>query len=343
LVKIGLLGAGFVSTFYMLSLKEIKDQEVVYVYSRTEKDAKAFAEKWKIPKWTTDMIKVVEDKDVDLVIIGLPNFLHKEAAVLSAKNGKNVVCTKPLAINANEAKEMLDSVKKAGVLHGYAETRVFSPYVMKVHEIIEKGIIGDVYWIRSREGHFGPHSAWFWDPKLSGGGAMLDMGCHTVEAARYFLGKNVKSLEAIAFGETLVHPVESEDNAILVVKYEGKKVSLSETSWSAHGGLDLRDEIYGSDGTLFINLTKTSAIQLFTLKNAGYVLEKSEIDSGWLFPATDEPRTLGYFDAMKHFVECIKKGIMPRETFEDGYIVNLILDAGYRSIKTKKWEKIELG
>ena len=75
-------------------------------------------------------------------------------------------------------------------MDGYAETEVFSPAVMKAKAFIETGGIGKILSIRSREAHFGPHSPWFWDPELSGGGALLDMGCHCVEAARYFIGKD---------------------------------------------------------------------------------------------------------------------------------------------------------
>jgi len=343
-VKLGLLGAGFVSEFYMQGLMHVPGQKVKIVYSRTEKRAKSFAQKWHIDNWTTDIHKVLEDPEVDLVIIGLPNFLHKDAAVLAAKASKNVVCTKPLARNAQEAKEMLDAVKKAGVIHGYAETEVFSPAVMKAREIIEKGAIGEPFWVRSREAHFGPHSPWFWDVEKSGGGALLDMGCHCIEAARYFFGKENKVLEVMAWGSTIVHKdkTKGEDNAILIMKFENDKVGQTEVSWSSRGGLDLRNEIYGTMGVIFTDVTRGTAVKAFTLKGAGYVLEKFESDTGWIFPVVDEARIYGYHEEMLHFVNCVKKGEMPRETFEDGYIVNVILDTAYKSMKSGKWEKVVL-
>jgi predicted dehydrogenase len=243
MIKLGLLGSGFVATFYMNGLRDVPNQEVVVNYSQKEKNAKSFAKEWKIPKWTTDMTEVTENPEVDLVIIALPNFVHKEAALLACKSGKNVVCTKPLARNAKEAKVMLDTAEKAGVLHGYAETEVFSPAVMKARDVIERGGIGDVFWVRSREAHYGPHSEWFWDPALSGGGALMDMGCHCVAAARYFIGKDVKAVETLAWGETLVHNIKCEDNALLMVRFEGKQMGQAEASWSSRGGLDLRNEV----------------------------------------------------------------------------------------------------
>lgn len=101
-----------------------------------------------------------------------------------------MVVTKPLGRSDAEAREMLTAVQEAGVWHGYAETEVFSPAVMRAREMIEAGAIGDVLTIRSREAHAGPHAPHFWDEALSGGGALLDMGCHTIAAARYFVGKD---------------------------------------------------------------------------------------------------------------------------------------------------------
>ena len=340
MIKLGLLGSGFVATFYMNGLKEVPNQEVIMNYSQKEEYAKSFAKDWKIPKWTTDMAKVVENPEVDLVIIALPNFVHKEAAILACKSGKNVVCTKPLARNAQEAKTMLDAVEKAGVLHGYAETEVFSPAVMKARDVIERGGIGNVFWVRSREAHYGPHSEWFWDPALSGGGALMDMGCHCVAASRYFIGKDVKAVEALAWGETLVHNIKCEDNALLMVKFEDRQLGQAEVSWSSRGGLDLRNEVYGSKGVIFTDVTRGTPINVFTLESTGYVVEKAEMDKGWVIPCVDEARTYGYHEEMRHFIECVQKGVMPRENFRDGYICNVILDAGYKSMKTSKWEKI---
>jgi predicted dehydrogenase len=341
MVRIGLLGCGFVANFYMNGLKDVPDQEVAVACSRTEKRAEAFAKKWGIPEWTTDMAKVIDKAGVDLVVIALPNFLHKEAALLACKSGKNVVCTKPLGRNAQEAKDIWQAARKSGVIHGYAETEVFSPAVMKAKDVIEKGGIGDVFWVRSREAHYGPHSDWFWDPSLSGGGALLDMGCHCVAASRYFIGKDEKAVEALAWGETLVHPVKCEDNAVLLVRFEGKQLGQAEVSWSSRGGLDLRNEVYGSEGVVFTDVTRGTPVKVFTLESAGYVVEKAEADKGWVMPCVDEARTYGYHEEMRHFVECVKKGVMPRETFEDGYISNVIIDAGYRSMKSGRWEKID--
>lgn len=338
MVRIAMLGAGFVAQFYMQGLRDVPDQKVVVVYSRTPERAKAFAQQWGIPRWTGDVKLALEPLDVDLAIIALPNFLHKEATLECARARRPVVCTKPLARTAAEAKEMLALVKEAGVMHGYAETEVFSPAVMKAREMIERGSIGRVLTVRSREAHFGPHSAWFWDPTLAGGGALVDMGCHCIEAARYFVGKDVKAAEVLAWGDTLLHKTQAEDNAVLLIRFENGALAQAEVSWTARGGLDLRNEIYGTEGAIFTDVTRGTPLRAFTSKPAGYIVEKAESETGWVFPCVDEARIYGYQEEMRHFVECVKTGQPPRETYEDGYAVNQILDAAYRSMKSRRWE-----
>lgn len=341
-VRIGLIGSGFVSNFYMLGLRDVAGWEIPVVASPTEERCRAFAEKWSIPEYTTDVNAIVHRSDIDLVVLGTPNYTHHDLAIAYARAGKHLVCTKPLARSASEARAMLEAVKAAGVLHGYAETEVFSPAVMKAREYIESGGIGRVLTVRSREAHSGPHEAWFWDPALSGGGALLDMGCHTIEAARYFIGKENPVVEVLAWGDTLYHKerTSAEDNAVLLMRFEGGELGQAELSWTARGGLDLRNEVYGTEGVIFTDVCRETPIKVFSRPGAGYVVEKAESETGWLFPPVDEAWIYGYREEMRHFIECVRTGTMPRETFEDGYIVNCILDAAYRSMQSKRWEQV---
>jgi predicted dehydrogenase len=238
---------------------------------------------------------------------------------------------------------MLKAAQKSGKLHGYAETEVFSPCVVKARETIEQGGIGRVLWVRSRESHSGPHSPHFWDIEKTGGGAMNDLACHCVEAARYFFGKEDQVVEVMAWGANLVHhkKTKGEDNALLVLKFASGGIGHCELSWTTKGGLDLRNEIHGSDGSIFTDVTRGTPITSFTSKSAGYVIEKADIDFGWTRPLPEEAFAYGYQAEMRHFVECVRDGVQPRESYEDGYIVNCILDAGYQSMRNKKWVRVK--
>jgi len=346
-VNVGVLGCGFVqSVFHMPCYKEIPEANIAAVGGRRKEAVEEFSKNWGIERSYSgqDFVeKLCADPEVEVVDIGLPNFLHKKAAVVAAENGKHVICEKPLARSIDEAKGTLNAVEKAGVIHCYAENQIFAPHVTKAKEMIEKGAVGDVFWIRSRETHFGPHSAWFWNPELAGGGVLMDMGCHSVEVARYLIGKNPR--EACAWGATLVHATKAEDNCLALVRYEGNELGQSENSWGVHGGLDLRYEIYGSDGAFFIDPTRETGIKLFTIApkdRVGYIVEKAEAKMGWMYPICREHEVYGYLFELQHFISSIIKGEMPRETFKDGYTVNRILETCYKSIRSGKWERIRL-
>jgi predicted dehydrogenase len=342
-VRIAMLGSGFVAEFYMQGLANVNGQRVALNYSRTAARAKEFASRWKIPESTANLDAAIGRADIDLYVIALPNEHHLPVSLALSKASKNQVCTKPLARNREEAGRMWKAASRSGRIHGYAETEVFSPCVVKARQIIEQGGIGRVLWVRSRESHSGPHSAHFWDIENTGGGAMNDLACHCVEAARYFFGKEDKVVEVMAWGATLVHhkKTRGEDNALLVLKFAGGGIGHCELSWTTKGGLDLRNEIHGSEGSLFTDVTRGTPITSFTTGTAGYVIEKADIDFGWTRPLPEEAFAYGYQGEMRHFVECVAGGETPRETYQDGYAVNCILDAGYESMRRKKWVRVK--
>ncbi|TEU12221.1 MAG: Gfo/Idh/MocA family oxidoreductase [Anaerolineales bacterium] len=342
--KITMLGTGLIGLFYTMTLHKQRGGDRVHVvYSPTEEHVKGFAEEWGIPRWTTDMAEAINDPETDVVVVGLPNHVHKDAAIMAAKAGKSVLCTKPLARTAAEAKEMLDAVEKAGVFHGYLEDLVYTPKMLKSLQFVKNGAIGRVLWVRSRETHGGPHGAWFWDVELAGGGAIVDMGCHCIEIARNFVGKDNKPVEVMCWADTLVHPVEAEDHGIGLIRFESGAIGQFEVSWAFRGGMDLRDEVSGTEGTIWMDHFLRTGFELFTAAGRkGYVSEKAEGETGWLFPVGDEVHELGYPDMFNDMLNALDHGEEPMETFYDGYVVNAIMDACYRSAKSKRWEAVEL-
>lgn len=342
--RITLLGTGLIGTFYTMSLHgQRKPDRVHAVYSRSQERAQKFAAEWDIPQWETDMASAIQSPDTDVVVIGLPNHLHLEAVRLAAAAGKAVLCTKPLGRNAREAQEMLQLVEKAGVFHGYLEDLAYPSKTLKALASIRNGALGKVLWTRSREAHPGPHSDWFWNKEYSGGGAIVDMGCHCIEIGRNYIGKDIRPVEAMCWADTLVKPIEAEDNAVGLVRYANGAVGQFEVSWSYRGGMDLRDEVAGSEGTLRVDHFLRTGLEMFTsVGEQGYVAEKAESETGWLFPVGDEAHALGYPQMFEDMFQSMDQGRAPMETFYDGYVVNAIMDACYKSVQTKKWEPVEL-
>ncbi|MCE2937267.1 MAG: Gfo/Idh/MocA family protein [Cyclobacteriaceae bacterium] len=343
-MNIAMLGSGFIGRFYADSLQGYRSKDkIVSIYSRKTESARKFATDYRVATATTNMEEAIARPEVDVVCISLPNHLHEEAVMLCVKHRKAVICTKPLGRNATEAKRMMEAVEKAGIFNGYLEDLVYTPKFIKAYESVKSGALGRILWAKSRETHPGPHSDWFWDIEQAGGGAILDLGCHCVEIARTYIGKDIKPVEVMCWADTQVKPIEAEDHAIGLVKYENGAIGQFEVSWTFRGGLDLRDEVMGSEGTIWINGFLRTGFEMFTSgKGANYVAEKAESNSGWVFPVGDELNELGYNHMFADMFNAMESKQQPRETFYDGYVVNAILDAAYKSARTKQWEPVQL-
>ena len=343
-MNIAMLGSGFIGRFYADSLQGYRSKDkIVSIYSRREESAKKFADDYHVAYSTTVMEQAINRPEVDIVCISLPNNLHEEAVMLCCKHKKAVMTTKPLGRNAGEAKRMLEAVEKAGIFNGYLEDLVYTPKFIKAQESVKNGALGRILWAKSRETHPGPHSDWFWDIEQAGGGCILDLGCHCVEITRSYIGKDIKPIEVMCWADTQVKPIDAEDHAIGLVKYENGAIGQFEVSWTFRGGLDLRDEVMGSEGTIWINSFLRTGFDMFTTGKGGdYIAEKAESNTGWLFPVGDELNELGYNHMFMDMFNAMEKGVAPKETFYDGYVVNSILDAAYKSAKTKQWEPVKL-
>ncbi|UCG89252.1 MAG: gfo/Idh/MocA family oxidoreductase, partial [Gemmatimonadota bacterium] len=140
-----------------------------------------------------------------------------------------------------------------------------------------------------------------------------------------------------------VHPIEAEDSAVGLVKYASGAIGQFEVSWTFRGGMDLRDEVSGTKGTIWLNHWLRTGHEMFTAEGEkGYVSEKAESETGWLFPVGDEVGGLGYVAMFADMLNALDEGRQPQETFYDGYVVNAIMDAAYRSAESKQWETVIL-
>jgi predicted dehydrogenase len=208
---------------------------------------------------------------------------------------------------------------------------------------VESGALGDVLSMRAREGHSGPHAPHFWDAETAGGGALLDMGCHCIEAIRYVRGKEHRVVDVFAWGATLAHgdKTTGEDTAIAILRFADGRTATIEASWTTRGGMEVRNEVYGTKGRI-VHDTSATSLRAFIEEPAGYLVEKADAETGWVFPIADEARVYGYDEQFRDMLGAFRAGTAPRETFEDGYVVNCILDAAYRSMRSGRWEPVDL-
>jgi len=383
---IGFIGTGFVNTFHAKSFVTVRDADITAVYSRTGQSGKRFATLCNDlgvgrPRVYTDLAHMVGDPQVQAVWITGPNFLriqHVKTIAEEVTQGRaelrGVSCEKPLARNVKEAKEMVRIIEKAGIPHGYLENNVFMPAVVRGKEITWRrgaSIAGRPYLARSAEEHSGPHSAWFWIGRDAGGGVMIDMMCHSLEAARYLLTgaeepkdflmpktvsseiatlkwsqpKYAESLKKRFGGQVDYRNEPSEDYAKAVVTYATRDgdvlVAESTNSWCFVGpGLRLTFELIGPEYFMEINDLRPILHVFFSREIPGKVgedlVEKQSAEQGLMPVLEDESYVYGYQAENRHMVQSYLKGRMPRENWYDGLFIQKLIASLYMSAESKK-------
>jgi predicted dehydrogenase len=387
---VAFIGAGFANTFHAKAWVGVRDSEIVAICAPHEERAKKLAFLCKNlgvgdPKVYTNVAETVRDPRVNAVWIGVPNYARLEVVktiveeVLQGKtNLVGIACEKPLASNLKEAKEMLRLVEKAGLLHGYLENQVFAPSVIRGKEIIwQRGasIAGRPYLVRAAEEHSGPHEPWFWQGTKSGGGVLLDMMCHSHEAARFLLTapeedkaslkprtisaeiaslkwsrpEYVEKLKERTEGAVDYGKAPAEDFARANVVYEARDGTLcmSEvtTSWSFTGaGLRLTFELFGPEYSMQINTLQPDLYVFFSREVKGKpgedLVEKQLAEQGLMPVIADEAITYGYQAENRHMVKSFLEGKMPYENWYDGVFVVELCMASYMA--AEKGRKLKL-
>jgi predicted dehydrogenase len=284
---------------------------------------------------------LLKESQCEIVDICLPNYLHADAAIRSARAGKHIIIEKPLAVTLEEADAMIDECKKNRVKLMYAEELCFAPKYERVRQLVNEGGVGKIYMLKQSEKHSGPHTDWFYDIKFSGGGVLMDMGCHAIGWFRWMLN-NAKPLNVYASMSTVLHKdrTRGEDNSVVIVEFEDGVTCVAENSWAKHGGMDDRSEVHGLGGVVYADLFMGNSAISYSKHGYGYAMEKADTTVGWSFTVFEEVFNQGYPHELKHFVDCVRNNKDPLVTGEDGRAVLEIIYAAYASAGTGK--KIEL-
>ena len=333
--RVAVLGAGFIADIHLESLHRfVPDAEVTAIYSRTAARAEAMARKYGIPRWFSDIDALFAHADeFDVVDICLPNHQHARVTLAAAAAGKHVICEKPLCVTLEEADQMIDACRRAGVKLMYAEELCFAPKYERVRKLVQDGALGRVYQMRQSEKHSGPHADWFYDVDQAGGGVLMDMGCHAFGWFRWMLGGNPKIESVSATMGTVMHGgrTRGEDNAVTIIEFEGGVIGVAEDSWAKLGGMDDRIEVYGTQGVSYADLFAGNAALTYSEAGYGYALEKAGATTGWTFTIFEEAFNQGYPQELRHFIECVREDKTPLVTGEDGRVVLEIIYAAYES------------
>jgi len=332
-VKLGIIGSRFQADCIASSVKMLPDEaEVVAVASPTKGNAEAFAKRHGIPKAYADYREMLRDRDIEMVSITAPNRLHAQLTIDAARAGKHVICEKPLCITLEEADAMIGACAKAGVLLLYAEELFFAPKYVKAKQMADEGAFGRIHLVKQSEKHSGPHADWFWDVEQSGGGALMDLGCHGIAFCWWFLGKpKVKSVYAQLSMQVHAGRTLGDDEAITIIEFENGAIGMVENSWNRPGGMDDSIEVFGAKGQTYADMLMGNALPTYSEVGFGYAVEKASSTKGWTYPVFEEHWNYGFPQEMRHFARCVRGKETPIADGETGRVVQEVLYAAYAS------------
>ncbi|HET7187019.1 MAG TPA: Gfo/Idh/MocA family oxidoreductase [Gemmatimonadaceae bacterium] len=332
-VKIGIVGSRFQADCIATSVRMMPDEaEVVAVASPTRGHAQEFARRHGIADFYLDYRDMLRDPAIELVSVSAPNWLHARITTDAARAGKHVVCEKPLCVTLEEADEMIDVCSRCGVLLLYAEELFFAPKYVKAKQMADEGAFGRVHLVKQGEKHSGPHADWFWDVEQSGGGALMDLGCHGIAFCWWFLGKPaVKSVYAQLSTQVHAARTQGDDEAITIIEFDGGAVGVVENSWNRPGGMDDSIEVFGDKGETYADMLMGNALPTYSETGFGYAVEKASSTKGWSFPVFEEHWNYGFPQEMRHFARCVRGKETPISDGETGRVVQEVLYAAYAS------------
>ena len=324
-MKIAFAGAGYIINIHAQAAKVLQGVELVAVVEKYTERADALATKFQINHQYETIEQMLDAGGVDALIVGTPNYLHAPQTIAALKAGIHVMVEKPMAMNADEAYQMREASRKSDAILMVAHCWRFDPEVLWLREQASSGRLGKV--IRTRgygvHAHWGP-SGWFTEQKYAGGGALVDMGIHALDTARFLLGDPQPESVYARIG-TYYKNFDVDDTGVLLVNWDGGAVSYIESGWwQPHtDGPEAATQLYG---------TKAFG-QLFPT----FVEEQSKKDDpGFSFPRIEHcPQSL-YDDQMAYFIECIRQQRNPSPGAQEGLINMRIIDAANESARTGK-------
>lgn len=297
IIRLGIIGSGsFVQSDYLPNFTRISGVKVSAICGNTPEKVRALTSKYGISGTYTDWRDMLNVVPLDAVAIATPNYLHDIQAIEVLKHGYHVFVEKPMAITLGRAKKMVALAKASKKLLMINQTKRFSPVFLTAKDFIIKGGIGKIYSMTLRIAHSGPDSDenrgdWFFDRKRAGGGALLDLGIHMVDLARFLTNDDM--IESYNVTTQLVKRGDVEDNGILIAKTKENIVVTVEASWTS-----FRKEcfvtIYGENGILFVSEMPEQKIEFINAKGKKEVIKPLSK----LSPIETNP--------YQHFIACIR-------------------------------------
>ncbi|MFC4386726.1 Gfo/Idh/MocA family protein [Gracilibacillus marinus] len=379
-VSVALIGYQFMGKAHSHAYRDLNfyfdnplKAELKVIVGRNEASVKEAQEKFGFESYETDWRNVINREDIDVIDIVTPNHTHAEIAIAAAEAGKHIITEKPLALNVEEAKRMLEAVRKNGVKHMICHNYRYVPAVQFAKKLIEDGKLGRIFHYRAnylQDFIVDPNFPLVWRLKkeVSGSGALGDIGAHSLDLARYLIGEFdeiVATMETFikerpigemtgglsAKGDTSQMGEVTVDDAVTVLaRFKNGALGTFEATRFATGNRNKNKfEINGEKGSIRWDMEHMNFLEVYfaddEIGEQGFRLvnctEEEHPYVGAYWPAG---HIIGYEHTFIHLIDAFFRGIasdtQPTPNFEDGVINQRILEAIEQSAEEKRWVKI---
>jgi predicted dehydrogenase len=308
IVKLGIIGLGYIGQIHLRHILKIPNAKVLAVADVSKKTLNK-AKKAGVGKAYTNYDSLLKDPEIDAVIIGLPTHLHLKCAVAAAEAGKNIFLEKPIAKTVDEAKEIISVIQRNSVKLMMGYHMRFNKEFESLKEKMKRGLIGDVEnayatfissgpFFHRAEGHAPvPVPDWWFHKDLTGGGVLVDLGCHMINLLRWYFGEitDIKGYFGYRFN------MDFEDSALCLAKFTSGTVATINVGWFSQEYL-LRIDILGSVKSASAQHKPShpilTAVQMLTTGLSRFYQS--------------------HYDEMRHFLACLTNDLPPSPTGLDG-------------------------
>ena len=378
-LRVAMIGYGFMGRTHSNAYKRLNDffpcehrPVLKAVVARDAVKAQAFADNWGYERVETDWRKVVDAPDIDLIDIGSPNDTHKEIAIAAAKNGKMVLCEKPLAMTVAEAEEMTKAVEDAGVpnMVWFNYRRV--PAIALAKQVVDEGRIGRPFhyratylqdWTIAADVPQGGAGLWRLDAAVAGSGVTGDLLAHSIDTAMWLNGAITRVVaKTETFVKERVHavtgkvqPVGIDDACMFLAEFANGSMGTFESTRYARGRKNFNTfELNGADGSVYFDLEEPEYLQYFEYKQLQSGKKAESHLTGWrkIHTTNSEhpymnrywvPGTcIGYehtfLNALADFVMGIESGKPTQPDFRNALQTQKVCDAVLESARAGRWE-----
>ncbi|MFW6280043.1 MAG: Gfo/Idh/MocA family protein [Planctomycetota bacterium] len=343
-LKVGVIGLGM-GRGHVAGYQQHDRAEVVAVADLDEKKLDNVADELGVDERYTSGEEMVEKEQLDVVSVATPNKFHRPLTIRALDAGAHVLCEKPMAMNAEEAREMIQAAERAGRRLMINFSFRFNEVAHALKSQVDQGRMGDIYfgrtvWLR-RQGLPG-FGGWFGQKELSGGGPLIDLGVHRIDLALWLMGYpnpvwvmgNTYDHIGSRLAEEQGKEFDVEDLAAAMIRFDNGATLEAEASWASYIGENehMRTRLLGTEGGL-----------LYRNVDQGYEFEAElyREEDGYHFDKKLHPTGAGVQSSMVHFIDSIVNDEPHMATAEEGLIVMELLDAIYESAETGEPVKIE--